>query len=441
MVGMEAAVWLEFHYSNNVFDYPVYDVDLMQMLDLIADLGGVALKQNVLIPDVYDLYYKRRNGVKKYIKCDRDLLGMFTDLEGYETIIVWMENTKKPIKEFQMYFDLRRAQREEQERKQREEDERRRLEMEAEMLEPLSMEIPVVDVDTNETQYVRVFGDSFDAEPAQRAQSQPEPKSAPQPQSKFAPQPKSAPPEPKNEQHQQPTSEPQPPQPDQSPQPNSQPPTEATNEQHQQPTSEPQQQPTQSETETTQPTQSDTQCPTSDRKGVYVAKQKNNPEDCRPKRNETAGERGEKGMLFTSGSEDSDYAEDDDTDSDDSDESLDEEENDIVEEEEMNEKNCREDDPHPFDTTNAVVDGDETEHYLGRVYKNGVESFNALLNDLRDKLVLTLMEGIRTYYMDKFAEMMELAERMQLADPTPYAKIVLVSNCLQSRHCIVIKAG
>ncbi|KAL9224697.1 hypothetical protein vseg_000709 [Gypsophila vaccaria] len=72
---------------------------------------------------------------------------------------------------------------------------------------------------------------------------------------------------------------------------------------------------------------------------------------------------------------------------------------------------------------------------------NFVESFNALINDLREKPVMTIMEGIRTYYMDKFAERMEVADRLQMNEPSPYAKGILESNCTDSRHCVVIKPG
>ncbi|XP_074298674.1 uncharacterized protein LOC141629595 [Silene latifolia] len=72
---------------------------------------------------------------------------------------------------------------------------------------------------------------------------------------------------------------------------------------------------------------------------------------------------------------------------------------------------------------------------------NFVESFNALINGLRELPVMSLMEGIRTYYMAMFSERMELADKIELTDPTPYAKYVLEVNCLDSRYCTVIKAG
>ncbi|XP_074276942.1 uncharacterized protein LOC141600597 [Silene latifolia] len=72
---------------------------------------------------------------------------------------------------------------------------------------------------------------------------------------------------------------------------------------------------------------------------------------------------------------------------------------------------------------------------------NFVESFNALINDLREKPVLTLMEGIRTDFMAKMAERMELADGLQVHEPTPYAREILEYNIHGSNQCMVIKAG
>ncbi|KAK9684064.1 hypothetical protein RND81_10G184100 [Saponaria officinalis] len=116
------ATWLECHYNGRSFDYAVYDVDLMQIFDLIGDLGPAALKQNVLIPNVYNLYYKCGNGSKVYIKNDWDLLRMFENFHEVETIHVWLEETSNPIKEFAMYFDLLRSHEEERKRGRRDEE-------------------------------------------------------------------------------------------------------------------------------------------------------------------------------------------------------------------------------------------------------------------------------------------------------------------------------
>ncbi|XP_074278133.1 uncharacterized protein LOC141601732 [Silene latifolia] len=72
---------------------------------------------------------------------------------------------------------------------------------------------------------------------------------------------------------------------------------------------------------------------------------------------------------------------------------------------------------------------------------NFVESFNALINDLREKPVMTLMEGIRTDFMAKMAERMEVADGLQMHEPTPYAKEILEYNIHGSNQCMVIKAG
>ncbi|XP_074297000.1 uncharacterized protein LOC141627670 [Silene latifolia] len=72
---------------------------------------------------------------------------------------------------------------------------------------------------------------------------------------------------------------------------------------------------------------------------------------------------------------------------------------------------------------------------------NFVESFNVVISDMRAKPILVLMEEIRQYQMNKIAEIIDIAEAMQPYDPTPYAKGIIKSNCSDSRHCRVIKAG
>ncbi|XP_074266720.1 uncharacterized protein LOC141590001 [Silene latifolia] len=72
---------------------------------------------------------------------------------------------------------------------------------------------------------------------------------------------------------------------------------------------------------------------------------------------------------------------------------------------------------------------------------NFVESFNALINDLREKPMMTLMEGIRIDFMAKMAERMEVADGLQMHEPTPYAMEILEYNIHGSNQCMVIKAG
>ncbi|XP_074290786.1 uncharacterized protein LOC141617486 [Silene latifolia] len=72
---------------------------------------------------------------------------------------------------------------------------------------------------------------------------------------------------------------------------------------------------------------------------------------------------------------------------------------------------------------------------------NFVESFNVVINDMRAKPILVLMEEIRQYQMNKIAERIDIVEVIQPYDPTPYTKGIIESNCSDSRHCRVIKAG
>ncbi|KAK9683445.1 hypothetical protein RND81_10G141900 [Saponaria officinalis] len=150
---MEPRFWLEFDYGNKRFNYVVYDVDLMQLLDLIGELEAVALKQDVLIPSVYDMYYKGARGKKMYIRSDADLMSMFAHFEGRDTIKVWMEDTINPIGLFRLSSELKKVQREVEYKKKREAEEKARMEREVAFVQPLEMEILVVDVDTNDTEW------------------------------------------------------------------------------------------------------------------------------------------------------------------------------------------------------------------------------------------------------------------------------------------------
>ncbi|XP_074297915.1 uncharacterized protein LOC141628713 [Silene latifolia] len=70
-----------------------------------------------------------------------------------------------------------------------------------------------------------------------------------------------------------------------------------------------------------------------------------------------------------------------------------------------------------------------------------VESFNALINDLREKPILELMEGIRTNFMEKFVERKDLSEKVEMNGPTPYAAGILETNCAHSRIYGAIRGG
>ncbi|KAK9690253.1 hypothetical protein RND81_09G115900 [Saponaria officinalis] len=106
---MEPRFWMEFDCDNKRFDYAVYDVDLMQLLDLIGELEAVALKQDVLIPSVYNMYYEGTRGKKMYIRSDVDLMSMFAHFDGRDTIKVWMEDTINPIDLFRLSSELKKA--------------------------------------------------------------------------------------------------------------------------------------------------------------------------------------------------------------------------------------------------------------------------------------------------------------------------------------------
>lgn len=102
--------WLEVFYNGESFDIRVKDVDLMQIMDLIDELREQSAKQRLLIPDMYDMYYKSIMGKKMYLRSDMDLVAMFICEEGEETISLWLEDTINPIKQFALNSELRRQE-------------------------------------------------------------------------------------------------------------------------------------------------------------------------------------------------------------------------------------------------------------------------------------------------------------------------------------------
>ncbi|KAH9602604.1 hypothetical protein KSS87_021187, partial [Heliosperma pusillum] len=121
-VRMKAVFWLQCHYNEKAFDYAIYDVDFVQLLEVIVDLEAVSLKQQVLLPTVYDMYYRGRNDIKKYIRNDGDLLKMFWDYGSSDIIMVWIEETNNPIKEFGLVSELKKQREEEEQRKKEKEE-------------------------------------------------------------------------------------------------------------------------------------------------------------------------------------------------------------------------------------------------------------------------------------------------------------------------------
>ncbi|KAL9227915.1 hypothetical protein vseg_003550 [Gypsophila vaccaria] len=86
-------IWFYVHYKDKGSDYHIYDPDKTTIFDLIADFEETAIKQNVLIPKIYDLYYKCMEGKNVALKCDADVVKMFEVMEGMQTIEIWLVDT------------------------------------------------------------------------------------------------------------------------------------------------------------------------------------------------------------------------------------------------------------------------------------------------------------------------------------------------------------
>ncbi|KAL9241017.1 hypothetical protein vseg_015177 [Gypsophila vaccaria] len=170
-------IWFDVHYKDKGFDYPIYDPDKTLIFDLIADFEETAIKQNVLIPKIYDLYYKCMKGKTVALKCDADIVKMFEVMEGMQTIKIWLVDTIEPMREFMMYLTFKQKQMEAQLHKEIEDEEMRKLEREALDLDPLVVEVLVVDLESGDTIYVRIY----ESEPTPTPTATPEPTHIPTP--------------------------------------------------------------------------------------------------------------------------------------------------------------------------------------------------------------------------------------------------------------------
>ncbi|XP_056698315.1 uncharacterized protein [Spinacia oleracea] len=171
------AIWLLCHYNDRNFDVRVQDTDETNYMDLVDDLFDDSIKQDVLIPDLFRLFYVNPSTNKRVeLLNDVGLMGMWGLFKRTDTVEIWIEkaNEKETSIQFRTAVKKRKDRKErkaaELRRKAEEfererEEERRRLEREAEIQRDLeeqlantvAVEVPVYDVEDLSVEYVRVY--------------------------------------------------------------------------------------------------------------------------------------------------------------------------------------------------------------------------------------------------------------------------------------------
>ncbi|XP_056690163.1 uncharacterized protein [Spinacia oleracea] len=197
------AIWLLCHYNDRNFDVRVQDTDETNYMDLVDDLFDDSIKQDVLIPDLFRLFYVNPSTNKRVeLLNDVGLMGMWGLFKRTDTVEIWIEkaNEKETSIQFRTAVKKRKDRKErkaaELRRKAEEfererEEERRRLEREAEIQRDLeeqlantvAVEVPVYDVEDLSVEYVRVYSsqhaDCFSPGGSQPPNTQKEPSPPP----------------------------------------------------------------------------------------------------------------------------------------------------------------------------------------------------------------------------------------------------------------------
>ncbi|XP_056697518.1 uncharacterized protein [Spinacia oleracea] len=220
------AIWLLCHYNDRNFDVRVQDTDETNYMDLVDDLFDDSIKQDVLIPDLFRLFYVNPSTNKRVeLLNDVGLMGMWGLFKRTDTVEIWIEkaNEKETSIQFRTEVKKRKDRKErkaaELRRKAEEfererEEERRRLEREAEIQRDLeeqlantvAVEVPVYDVEDLSVEYVRVYSsqhaDCFSPGGSQPPNTQKEPSPPPRepspPPNNPSPPPRSPSPPPNN---------------------------------------------------------------------------------------------------------------------------------------------------------------------------------------------------------------------------------------------------
>ena len=198
-----STMWLLVRAPGGTFDVRVDDTDKTNLMELIEYMFEDSVKQNVYLPKYFTLFVtKPRTNRKLELVDDGAMLKMWEWNEGNSEIEVFIEETETPSLVFQSAeASWAKTLKNRAENIRLMEEENRRMAEEAEAEEQLlvqqaytvAVEVPVLNVDDGEIEYVTVFatpvadevlpGDSqlqpSQSQPSQPQSSQPQPSQPP----------------------------------------------------------------------------------------------------------------------------------------------------------------------------------------------------------------------------------------------------------------------
>ncbi|KAL2943671.1 Zinc transporter 9 [Bienertia sinuspersici] len=166
---MSKGVWLVVHFNGKEYDIRVNDIDEYSFMCLVEDLEVEGYKQNVIPANnpCIKYYPPRINTELVEVRCDVNLIKMFSLFKRKEEIHVWVTESDVPSNGVQVYKNLKslrekkRREEEEKAKKKAEEEERIRTEW-GDFIEdalPISKEVPVFNVvgeDVTDVEFYRV---------------------------------------------------------------------------------------------------------------------------------------------------------------------------------------------------------------------------------------------------------------------------------------------
>ena len=192
-----STLWLLVRAPGGTFDVRVDDTDKTNLMELIEYMFEDSVKQNVYLPKYFTLFVtKPRTNRKLELVDDGAMLKMWEWNEGNSEIEVFIEETETPSLVFQSAeASWAKTLKNRAENIRLMEEENRRMAEEAEAEEQLlaqqtytvAVEVPVLNVDDDGIEYVRVFATPA-ADEVFPGDSQPQ-SSQPQPSQPQSPQP------------------------------------------------------------------------------------------------------------------------------------------------------------------------------------------------------------------------------------------------------------
>ncbi|KAL2931456.1 Protein FAR1-RELATED SEQUENCE 6 [Bienertia sinuspersici] len=165
---MSKGIWLVVHFNGKVYDIRVNDIDEYSFMCFVEDLEVEGYKQNVIPANnpCIKYYPPRINTELVEVRCDVNLIKMFSLFKRKEEIHVWVTESDVPSNGVQVYKNLKslrekKREGEEKAKKKAEEEERIRTEW-GDFIEdalPITKEVPVFNVvgeDVTDVEFYRV---------------------------------------------------------------------------------------------------------------------------------------------------------------------------------------------------------------------------------------------------------------------------------------------